>query len=99
MLTKQLAGLQASLTPLNQADIGSQIATVKQQLTDLALNANSGPALELGERAEPPSSPSSPKPVRNAIFGLFAGLFIAALVVLARAQLRPRVSGSARKVA
>jgi capsular exopolysaccharide synthesis family protein len=94
VLTKQLASLQASLTPLNQAEVGSQIAAVKQQLTDLALNANSGPALELGERAEPPSSPSSPKPIRNAIFGLFAGLFIAALVVLARAQLRPRVRGS-----
>jgi capsular exopolysaccharide synthesis family protein len=50
--------------------------------------------LELAERAQAPSSPSSPRPVRNAIFGLFASLFIAALVVLARAQLRPRVSGS-----
>jgi capsular exopolysaccharide synthesis family protein len=94
VLTQALAGLQASLTPLNQAEIGPQIATVKQQLTDLALSANSPAALELGERAERPSSPSSPKPVRNAIFGLFASLFIAALVVLARAQLRPRISGS-----
>jgi capsular exopolysaccharide synthesis family protein len=94
VLTKELADLQASLTPLNQAEIGSQIAAVRQQLTDLTLNANSGPALELAERAEAPSSPSSPRPIRNAIFGIFAGLFIAALVVLARAQLRPRVSGS-----
>jgi capsular exopolysaccharide synthesis family protein len=94
VLRKELADLQASLTSLNQAEIGSQIASVRQQLTDLALNANSGSTLQLAERAEAPSSPSSPRPVRNAIFAFFAGLFIAALVVLARAQLRPRVSGS-----
>jgi tyrosine-protein kinase len=94
VLENELAALQASVTPTNQAEIGSQIAGVQQQLTELALNADNTAALELGERAEPPTSPSSPKPVRNAIFGLFASLFIAALVVLARAQLKPRVSGS-----
>jgi capsular exopolysaccharide synthesis family protein len=93
-LQKQLTELQASLTPANQAAIASEIAGIRQQLTDLALNADTGAALALGERAEPPTSASSPKPVRNAIFGLFASLFIAALVVLARAQLKPRVSGS-----
>jgi tyrosine-protein kinase len=94
VLENELAALQASVTPTNQAEIASQIAGVQQQLTELALNADNTAALELGERAEPPTSPSSPKPVRNAIFGLFASLFIAALVVLARAQLRPRVTGS-----
>lgn len=93
-LTEKLTVLQASLTTLNQNEVGPQIAAIQQQLTDLAVNANSGPALELAERAQAPSSPSSPRPVRNALFGLFASLFIAALVVLARAQLRPRVSGS-----
>jgi len=94
LLNKEIADLQASSTPLNATAIASQIATVRQQLVDLTVNANSGPALQLAERAQAPSSPSSPRPVRNAIFGLFASLFIAALVVLARAQLRPRVSGS-----
>jgi capsular exopolysaccharide synthesis family protein len=94
LLNKEIADLQASSTPLNATAIASQIATVRQQLVDLTVSANSGPALQLAERAQAPSSPSSPKPVRNAIFGLFASLFIAALVVLARAQLRPRVSGS-----
>jgi capsular exopolysaccharide synthesis family protein len=97
VLEKQLVDLQASVTPLNQAEVGSQIAAVRQQLTDLELNANNGSALQLAERAEAPSSPSSPRPIRNAIFALFAGLFIAALVVLARAQLRPRVT-SAREL-
>jgi tyrosine-protein kinase len=94
LLQKQLAELQASLTPLNQAEIGSQIASVKQQLTDLALSKNSGSSLKLAEPAAAPDSPSSPRPVRNALFAFFASLFIAALVVLARTQLRPRVSGS-----
>jgi capsular exopolysaccharide synthesis family protein len=94
LLKKQLADLQASLTPLNQAQIGSQIASVQQQLTDLEVNANSGSTLELAERAQAPSSASSPRPIRNALFAFFASLFIAALVVLARAQLRPRISGS-----
>ena len=94
VLQKELADLQASLTPLNQAEIGSQIGSVRQQLTDLALSANAGSSLQLAERAEAPDSPSSPRPVRNALFAFFASLFIAALVVLARAQLRPRVSGS-----
>ena len=94
VLRKEIADLQATITPLNATDVASQVATVRQQLTELNLPANTGPALELAERAQAPGSPSSPKPVRNAIFGLFASLFIAALVVLARAQLRPRVSGS-----
>ena len=94
ILNKEISDLQASITPLNATAIASQIATVRQQLVDLTVATNEGPALELAERAQPPSSPSSPRPVRNAVFGLFASLFIAALVVLARAQLRPRVSGS-----
>jgi len=94
LLEQEISDLQASSTPANAAQIASQIAAVRQQLTDLDLPANTEPALQLAERAQPPSSPSSPRPFRNAIFGLFASLFIAALVVLARAQLRPRVSGS-----
>jgi capsular exopolysaccharide synthesis family protein len=94
VLTKEIADLQASSTPLNATEIASQIATLRQQLIDLTVAANAGPALQLAERAQAPTSPSSPRPIRNAIFGLFASLFIAALVVLARAQLRPRVSGS-----
>jgi capsular exopolysaccharide synthesis family protein len=95
LLREELADLQASLTPLNQAELSGQIAEVRQRLTDLNVSAaTGGSSLELAEAAEPPESPSSPRPVRNALFAFFASLFIAALVVLARAQLRPRVSGS-----
>ncbi len=94
LLRKEISELQASSTPLNATEIASQIATVRQQLIDLTVAANAGPALQLADRAQAPTSPSSPRPIRNAIFGLFASLFIAALVVLARAQLRPRVGGA-----
>jgi capsular exopolysaccharide synthesis family protein len=95
LLRKELADLQASVTPLNQAEVAGEIASVRERLTELDVSAaTGGSSLVLAEAAEPPDSPSSPRPVRNALFAFFASLFIAALVVLARAQLRPRVSGS-----
>jgi tyrosine-protein kinase len=94
-LMKELTDLQASITTLNQAEIAGEIASVRQRLTDLNVSAaTGGSSLTLAEAAEVPSSPSSPRPVRNALFAFFASLFIAALVVLARSQLRPRVSGA-----
>jgi capsular exopolysaccharide synthesis family protein len=64
-------------------------------MTDLNVGAaGSGSELSLAEAAQPPKAAFSPRPIRNAVFALFAGLFIAALVVLARAQLKPRVSGA-----
>jgi tyrosine-protein kinase len=95
LLKQELAALQASITPLNQAEVAGEIASVRQRLTELDVSAaTGGSSLELAEAAEPPDSPSAPRPVRNAIFAFFASLFIAALVVLARTQLRPRVGGS-----
>ncbi len=70
-------------------------ASIRERLTDLNLNAvNSGSELRLAEAARPPADPYSPQPVRNAIFALFASVFIAGLVVVSRAQLKPRVSGA-----
>jgi len=78
---------------------GQQIAiertALRERLTDLNVSAAaSSSELALAEAAQPPSDPYSPRPLRNAVFGLFASLFVAALVVLARAQLKPRVSGA-----
>jgi tyrosine-protein kinase len=70
-------------------------AAIRERLTDLNFGAaTAGAELGLAEAARPPSEPYSPRPVRNAIFGFFASAFIAALVVLARAQLKPRLTGS-----
>ena len=95
LLKKELADLQASLTPLNQAEIAIP-DRLRPAATDRSRpqREQRRSSLQLAERAQAPDSPSSPRPVRNAIFAFFASLFIAALVVLARTQLRPRVSGS-----
>ena len=70
-------------------------AAIRERLTDLDLGAaGAGTELALAEAAQPPEAPYSPRPLRNAVFALFASLFVAALVVLARAQLKPRLTGS-----
>jgi capsular exopolysaccharide synthesis family protein len=70
-------------------------AAIRERLTDLNFGAASaGAELELAEAARAPSEPFSPRPLRNGIFAFFASAFIAVLVVLARAQLKPRVTGS-----
>jgi capsular exopolysaccharide synthesis family protein len=74
-------------------DAGAQVAALQQRLSDLRVQkASAGSDLQLAETAEVPTSPSSPRPVRNTILAFFASLFIAILVALARDQLRPGVS-------
>jgi capsular exopolysaccharide synthesis family protein len=73
----------------------AQRLAIQNQLAQLNVSAaSSRPELALAEAARPSSQPASPHPVRNAFFGLFAALFVAALVVLGRAQYAPRLSGS-----
>jgi capsular exopolysaccharide synthesis family protein len=70
-------------------------AEIRERLNDLNVSAAATASeLSLAEAAQPPEAAFSPRPVRNALFAFFAALFVAALVVLARAQLKPRVSGS-----
>jgi tyrosine-protein kinase len=68
---------------------------IREQLRELNVSAaTSGSELALAEAAQPPEDPYSPQPLRNAIFALFAASFLAALVVVARAHLRPRIGGA-----
>jgi succinoglycan biosynthesis transport protein ExoP len=68
---------------------------IRERVTDLNLSAAGFRSeLSLAEAAQPPEAPFSPRPVRNALFGFFAAIFFATLAVVARAQLKPRVSGS-----
>jgi len=70
-------------------------AAIRERLTDFNFGAaNAGGELELAEAARPPAEPFSPRPARNAMFAFFASAFVAVLIVLARAQLKPRVTGS-----
>jgi len=93
------AGLQEELSRLeNQAGASQQIEALQQRLSQLSVSlAAAGTDLSVAERATPPDSPASPKPLRNSILALFVGLFVGVLVVLARDQLVPRV-GSAREL-
>ena len=82
-----LEGVRGEQAAIERADI-------RDQITQFDVNAASrGTELALAEAAQPPEDPYSPQPLRNAIFALFAATFLAALVVVARAHLRPRVSG------
>jgi capsular exopolysaccharide synthesis family protein len=68
---------------------------IRERMTDLNLSAvGFRSELSLAEAAQPPEAPFSPRPLRNALFAFFAAVFVAALVVVARAQLKPRVSGT-----
>jgi capsular exopolysaccharide synthesis family protein len=68
---------------------------IRERMTDLNLSAAGFRSeLSLAEAARPPDAPFSPRPLRNALFAFFAAIFVAALAVVARAQLKPRVSGA-----
>ena len=93
---KQAAGRPPGVADAAEPGRGRRRDRLRPPALDRSRHQRShgGSSLELAERAQAPTSASSPRPVRNAIFAFFASLFIAALVVLARTQLRPRVSGS-----
>ena len=70
-------------------------ATIRERLTDLNVSvAGAGSELAVAEAARPAAAAYAPRPVRNAVFGFFAAAFIVTLLVVARAQLKPRVSGT-----
>jgi capsular exopolysaccharide synthesis family protein len=96
-LNRARATLQAALDEL-EGKRGVQVATerasIRERLTDLNVAATNRAELELAEAARPPTTPYAPRPLRNSLFAFFASAFIAALVVLARAQLKPRVTNT-----
>jgi capsular exopolysaccharide synthesis family protein len=96
-LNRARATLQAALDEL-EGKRGVQVATerasIRERLTDLNVAATNRADLELAEAARPPTAPYAPRPLRNSLFAFFAAGFIAALVVLARAQLKPRVTNT-----
>lgn len=63
-----------------------------QQLRQAAATAD-GDA-DVTSRATPPSSPSAPKPRRDAVVGGFAGLLLGFILAMIREQLDRRVKGS-----
>jgi capsular polysaccharide biosynthesis protein len=71
----------------------AQIPLLRARLSELSVSAaTAGSELQLADSAEPPSKPTSPRPVRNAAFAFVAALFIAILVALGRERIAPRVA-------
>ena len=89
------AGLLQELDRVQgQVGASQQEEALRQRLSELAVvQANAGTDLQVAESANPPGSPTSPKPIRDGIIALFLALFVGVLVALGRDQLVPRVNG------
>jgi capsular exopolysaccharide synthesis family protein len=73
----------------------AEVRLIQQRLNELTVTeASAGQELQLAQAARPPAAASSPRPVQNTIFALFAAAFLAVLAALARDQLMPRVGGT-----
>lgn len=91
-LTSQLRTLRASPDAGSQSS-QAQISALTSRLAELSVSlTNAGTDLQIARNAQVPSAAASPKPLRNAVLGLFVALFIGILVALARDQLRPGVT-------
>lgn len=86
--------LEAQIPLLENAPAAAQqIGALRQRISELSVNEGAaGSDLQVAERAESPSDPASPRPVRNGILAFFGALFLAILIALGRDQLTPRVS-------
>lgn len=88
-LTQQIAQLRAQ--PAGQ-DVQGQIQALESRAAELRVaQASAGTDLQIARAAQVPGSPTSPRPLRNAVLALFVSLFLGVLAALAREQMRPRV--------
>ena len=94
------ARIQSAENRLNAAIAGlkgtpggaAQIALIRERLSELSVSAaTAGSELQLADPAHPPTTPTSPRPLRNAGFAFVAALFIAMLVALGRERVAPRI--------
>ena len=89
------AALQAALDRVQgSSSRRDEAQIIRARLNELSLSqAGGGTELQIAQTAQPPSTPDSPRPVRNTIFAFFASAFIAVLAALAIDQVAPRLSG------
>lgn len=77
-----------ALLPGTQA----QTAALRDRISQLSvLELGAGTDMQVVAKAEPPTSPSSPRPFRNGVLAAFGALFLGVLIALGRDQLSPRV--------
>jgi capsular polysaccharide biosynthesis protein len=87
-LLSELSRLRAS------GELGAQATALRERLGQvIVMEARVGSNLELAERAEPPSDPRSPHPIRNTVLAFLTAAVIAVLVALGRQSLAPLVRG------
>jgi succinoglycan biosynthesis transport protein ExoP len=87
--------LQAALDRLG-GEPGTSVerAALRQRLSELSVaEVAAGDELEIAEAARPADAPSSPRPLENTLFALFASTFLAVLAIVGREALAPRLSG------
>jgi len=94
-LARSRARLLQLMASLRNAPGGAaQAQAIRERLSEISVEqAGAGSDLELAQEARPPTAPYSPRPIRNAIFALFAAIFVAVLVALGREQFVRRLDG------
>lgn len=71
-----------------------ELSAIQARLSEIGVEqASAGSELRLAQPAIPPGHAFSPRPIRNAIFALFAATFLAVLAALARENLVRRPAG------
>jgi Mrp family chromosome partitioning ATPase/capsular polysaccharide biosynthesis protein len=91
LINDQIASLRARAA--TEPTVAAQMSQLQARAAELeAASASAGSQLQLIQRPDVPSAPSSPRPLRNGVIALFASIFIGILVALGREQLTPRVN-------
>jgi Mrp family chromosome partitioning ATPase len=95
-LRREKARLSAMMASLKGTPGGAaEIALLRERISEVSVNeATAGSELQLADPARPPTTPESPRPVRNAAFAFVAALFIAILAALGRERIAPRIGES-----
>jgi receptor protein-tyrosine kinase len=93
-LSSAVQNLQKQLNSVSRdPNAVTEVAMIRRKMSDLAVQeANAGADLQIVKPAEIPTSPASPRPIRNGILAFFAALFLGVLFALARDRLRPRIT-------
>jgi polysaccharide biosynthesis transport protein len=95
-MRREKARLSAMMASLKGTPGGAaEIALIRERVSEVSVNeATAGSELQLADPARPPTTPDSPRPVRNAAFAFVAALFIAVLAALGRERIAPRIGES-----
>ena len=90
---RAIADLQDQLTRVGGN--ASAEAALRDRINQLQVNvATAGADLGIAQRAVPPKTQDTPRPLRNTALGIVLGLFLGILVAIGRDQLTPRIGGS-----